>query len=336
MDKTVVSVTSNTSVGCTFVDWSIQFLSGQTQHYHADSNSWIDLTHNPVNNSTAHNYQKNHPAGFDQTSDLLSQIDQQGNGVFTLYPASVTYAKLHNSKQLEGHDQIIDYIKHDYHKVFELCSQKTKLIFVDSSPEVALYHITLRRRSFSLLQENQFGPSEIIQQEADEYFFKDSLSYFDSDYVWDKREKRALCIRPYTLGIPNLDLDFSLPHLWIDSRSLWTLGDLVLKDIMNYVGLAVDPVRFDLWLLIYQIWARKQLEILNFCHVLPHIIDSIVNNWNYQIGELSFEQEVAIQHFLIYKHNLNLKTWQLEKFPSNTKDLHKLLEPNTHLVPTIY
>ena len=40
---------------------------------------------------------------------------------------------------------------------------------------------------------------------------------------------------------------------------------------------------------------------------------------------------------IIYKHNLGLKTWQLEKFPANTQDLHTLLESNTlHNLDDIY
>jgi hypothetical protein len=69
--------------------------------------------------------------------------------------------------------------------------------------------------------------------------------------------------------------------------------------------------------------------LLEFCYNYKHIVDSVVNNWYYQI-DLTFEQEVVIQHCLIYQHNLNLKTWELTKFPSNTQDLHKLLEPNIH------
>ena len=44
---------------------------------------------------------------------------------------------------------------------------------------------------------------------------------------------------------------------------------------------------------------------------------------------LDIFQEAAIQRELLYKHNLNLKIWQLEKF-KNTKQLHNLLEPNIH------
>ena len=39
---------------------------------------------------------------------------------------------------------------------------------------------------------------------------------------------------------------------------------------------------------------------------------------------------------LIYKYGLNLKTWQLEKFPNNTKQLHELLEENIHPIEKIY
>jgi hypothetical protein len=46
---------------------------------------------------------------------------------------------------------------------------------------------------------------------------------------------------------------------------------------------------------------------------------------------LDLMQEACIQHHLIYNYNLNFKTWQLEKF-SDTKQLHSLLELNTHQI----
>jgi hypothetical protein len=51
---------------------------------------------------------------------------------------------------------------------------------------------------------------------------------------------------------------------------------------------------------------------------------------------LDIVQEAAIQHILLYKHSLSIKTWQLEKF-NNTKQINALLEPNTyHEVKDIY
>ena len=52
---------------------------------------------------------------------------------------------------------------------------------------------------------------------------------------------------------------------------------------------------------------------------------------------LDIVRESTIQHVLIYKHGLTLKSWGLEKFPNNTQDLHLLLEPNIyHEVEDIY
>ena len=339
MSQTIVSITSIPSVGATFVDWSIQFLSGQTKHYYAKDNCWIDLVDNPVVNDNAHNYKKNHPDGINQTIEILENFSQQKDGLFTFYPTATKYNTAYKQLTQCNETQLMDYIRDDFQKIFELCSQKTKLIFIDSSPEISLYHIRMRRLGNLLFKEGQNGDAEELQQEVDNYFFKDSFDHFNSNNKWDIRERRALNLRPYNVSIGSISdikINFSLPHLWIDSRSLWTLGDVTLKKIMNYIGLSIDPERFKQWLPVYQQWARRQLEILDFCHELPHIIDSIVNNWDYQLGDLLFEQEVAIQHFLIYKHNLNLKTWQLEKFPTNTKDLHKLLETNIHSVPVIY
>ena len=339
MSRTVVSITSIPSVGATFVDWSIQFLSGQTKHYYAKDDCWIDLVDNPVTNDNAHNYKKNHPDGINQTVEILEKISQQSGELFTFYPTAIKYNTAYNQLNADNKSQIINYIRDDFQKVFELCSQKTKLIFIDSNPEISLYHITMRRLGALLFDKDKNGDAEELQQEVDGYFFKESFDYFSSNYKWDIRERRALNFRPYNVGFgstSDVKINFGLPHLWIDSRSLWTLGDLTLKKIMNYIGLPIDPERFKQWLPVYQQWARRQLEILDFCHRLLHIIDSIVNNWDYQLEDLSFEQEIAIQHFLIYKHNLNLKTWQLKKFPTNTKDLHKLLETNIHSVPVIY
>jgi hypothetical protein len=58
----------------------------------------------------------------------------------------------------------------------------------------------------------------------------------------------------------------------------------------------------------------------------------------YDISDYNFEfyQEAIIQHIMIYKYGMNFKLWQLEKFPDNTQDLHKLLEPNIHKVDNLY
>lgn len=345
MSHTKICVTSQEAVGCTFIDWSIHFLSGQTQFFNVDDNQWIELTSDPLNQDNAHNHKKNHPAGYIETNEVLDQFDQQPTGVFTVYPQFLRFnqtAKLlnltldKNNSDPDFNNQILESRQQDYADLFKLCAQRnTKIIYVDSSLEIDLYHINLRRRGTFLFDDIKSGFQPELDAEFEEYFFNKAIVAYDNlTDVWDIRERRALNIRPFKRN--RVALDLSLPHLWIDSRSFWTLGEQYMHKILAHVGLQVDPDRLRMWRPIYAKWQNTQFNHLDFCHVLPHMIDSIVNGWDYELGDLTFEQEIVIQHCLIYQHNLNLKTWQLTKFPSNTKDLHLLLEPNIHQVESIY
>jgi hypothetical protein len=345
MEHKKICVTSQYSVGCTFIDWSIQFLSGQSKFYHADSNTWIDLVSNPLTGSNAHTHRKNHPHGFRKTNDLLNAFDQQSAGVFTGYPNLIKFyaaaeelgiAVDKNTADPVAIEKISNYRQQDYVNLFKLCAERdTKIIYINASPEIVLYHTNFRRGGNFLLTNEFTNSQEELTTEYEEYFFKDSINaYKDSTNVWDVRERRALNVRPFEhhCAVPN----FKLPHLWLDSRSVWTVGEETMQKILDYVDLPLISERLDAWLPIYRTWQKIQFKNLDFCHVLPHIVEAIVNGWDYQFEDLTFEQEVVIQHCLMYQHDLNLKTWQLTKFPKNTKDLHALLETNIHQLASIY
>ena len=344
MSHTKICVTSQQSVGCTFIDWSIHFLSGQTQFFSASSDQWIELTSNPLAQNNAHNHKKNHPAGYTETNKVLDQFDQQNIGVFTVYPQFLkfnqTAKKLNltldkNNSTPDINNQILEYQQQDYADLFKMCAKRnTKIIYLDSSPEIDLYHVNFRRRG-TFLFDNKTGYQSELADEFEEYFFNTATTAYNNlTDIWDLRERRALNIRPFQHS--RVPLDFSLPHLWIDSRSFWTLGERYMHKILAYLNLQMDQDRLNMWLPIYAKWQHTQFNHLDFCYVLPHMIESIVNNWDYELGNLTFEQEIVIQHCLIYQHNLNLKTWKLDKFPNNAKDLHLLLETNIHPVASIY
>ena len=351
-------------MGCTFIDWSIHFLSGQTTFFNAIDNQWIELTSDPLTQHNAHNHKKNHPRGRIETGNVLDKFDQHATGVFTVYPQLLDIReqlfRIHarktatpisnqipdilnsildkNNHNLDENKKILEYQEQDYVELFNMCSQRnTKIIYIDSNPEIDLYYTTRRFKGNLLFGNNKPGAqsNELTTTEFEKYFFGQSIAaYSELTDIWDIRERRALNLRP--LQRKRAILDFGLPHLWIDSRSFWTLGESYMHKILTYVGLPVNPDRLNRWLPIYAKWQKIQLTHLDFCHTLPHMIESIVNNWDYSLVDLTFDQEIVIQHFLIYKHNLNLKTWQLSKFPDNAKDLHALLEPNIHLVESIY
>jgi hypothetical protein len=344
MAHTKICVTSQEGIGCTFVDWSIHFLNGQTTFFNISNNQWINLTVDPLSQVNAHNHKKNHPRGCDEVNKMIDCFDQHETGVFTFYPRLITLnqsaKKLNlpfdkNTQNPENLKEMLNHQQQDYEDIFKVCAKHdTKIIYLDSSPEIDLYHTNFRGRAPFLFNDTN-GDQADIANEFEEYFFGDTVdSYKKLTNIWDLRERRALNARPFqrTRAQP----DFGLPHLWIDSRSFWTLGEQYMQKILAYANLKIDNSRLNKWRSIYANWQNMQFKHLDFCHILPHTIDSIINNWDYEFGNLTFEQEIVIQHCLIYQHNLNLKTWKLDKFPTNAKDLHVLLEPNIHQVDTIY
>jgi len=340
----VYCITSAQPMGCTFFDWSIHFLSGQTHHYNIHQQQWLALPDDPVQKLNAHGYKKNHPMGFVNiqkfTESLLSMPQHQ---LYSTYSSPLKLVVAAAEKNIPISDigipsvrsHIVQYISQDFDQVFEFCNlHNVKLIYIGNHPNIQLYHLEPRALEGRGIVDHQlYTDVNEAKQHSRELFFKDSIdSWTDMGLtdIWDQREQQALDSRPFDyqeLYLKNM----TYPHLWINCQELWYNGEQAVHKMLNYLGLDIVSERLAAWKPIYAKWQAKQLKSLSFCYDYQHIVDSIVNNWYHEI-DLTFDQEVVIQHCLIYQHNLNLKTWQLSKFPNNTQDLHKLLEPNTHPV----
>jgi hypothetical protein len=98
---------------------------------------------------------------------------------------------------------------------------------------------------------------------------------------------------------------------------------------MSYLGKSIDDARWNHWVTVYTKWRNVHLDVLRFGWNLSHVVEAIVNGYDYDLTPLNLDiiRESIIQGHLIKYHGLNLKTWNLDKFPFNTKDLHDLLEP---------
>jgi hypothetical protein len=341
----IFCVTSYNSVGCTFIDWSVYFLTGQTQHYNVKSNSWLPVTQNPLTDLNAHGHLKNHPSGYIKFQQCVTQLAQlRSDTLHSVYPCPLLIGAAAKRLDLpidsisDGAvlDRITQFTKNDYSEILKLCEQQQiKTVYVACDLNTILYFD--KKRIIRPLLSNYKTQASSSQQAQDEFqslFFNQSLVQWKEqglDNCWDVRERMALDSRPFDTTAIDFVPVIAGQHLWINSIDLWTRTTSVIEKIMNYLELSIDPERLAQWLPICCAWQKIQLDILDFCYNQKHIVDAIVNNWHYEI-DLTFDQEVIIQHCLIYQHGLNLKTWQLEKFPSNTKDLHKMLEPNTHMV----
>ena len=342
MSKLVCS-TSWHSVGCTFLDWSINYLSGQDKILNQRL-GWIDLVDNPVEKINAHGHKKNHPSGLEQTTNCVNFL-QQHSEFATMYPIplSPNKAATELGKNISNIDQedwikISDYTNVEYNQMLHwLDDQKAKIIVVATDKTSPLY-ITANIRSHDLLFHVEKTPESVqeIRDSKDHVFFKDSVSTWGRlglINLWDVRERLALDSRPFHITSELLNLSFN--HFWIDSRDLWFNGNKKITEILNWADIDIDQSRVNQWTEVYKQWQSIQISSLEFQFNYQHMVDCVVNGWSYPIN-LTFDQEVVIQHCLIYQHNLNLKTWQLEKFPSNTNQLHELLESNIHPVAKIY
>jgi len=336
-------VTSIQSVGCTFVDWSLHFLSNQTNYYRLPEQSSILLVDTPMTKINAHGHRKNHPSGFKNTKEYIQHFRSQSNFNFcSMYPLPmhVDTAMQHLDVGLDQLSnttvwkKVIHYISDDYQKLINYCcEQKIGTIYIDPDPKLNLYFLSVRSLDRLMLSDRAAINDQELMEEYQNTFFQSAISQWQTQGLtntWDIRERQALNSRPFDRLEDQYQLKLTLPHLWINSSELWNHGVDTIQRIMEYLDLPVDSARWNQWLPVYYQWQELQQKILKFAYQFDHIIDAIVNNYYYKLEKLSFGQEVAIQHALIYQHNLNLKTWQLNEFPSNTQDLHQLLEPNIH------
>lgn len=337
----VYCITSPRSVGCTFFDWTIHFLSGQNQFYRIRDRKWIPLANDPFQEINAHGHLKNHPNGFANIQKFIHHVlSEPQHHLYSMYPtpslmfnaATDLNISIDAIGDLQHQQTINHYRENEFNQTFAFCHQhNVKLIYVGDHPSVQLYYLINRSNLPKITTGQLANTVEEIKQEHQQVFFNDSINTWNQQMlvdIWDQREQQALNTRPFHFRTQKIN-GTTCPHLWINCQELWYNGEQAASKMLKYLELELVPDRLTAWRPIYAKWQKKQLQLLEFNFNCQHIVDSIVNNWYYEI-DLTFDQEVVIQHCLMYQHNLNLKTWQLTKFPNNTQDLHKLLAPNTH------
>lgn len=345
----IVCVTSPVSAGCSFLDWSIHFLSGKNKFYSTKNSEWIPLSTDPVLKINAHGHKKNHPSGYNSAwkcADQLTAISD--TELLSFYPvplhADVAGKELNIFDNLnsEKQKQIQQYQQLDYEKMLNsFIEAGIKVVYVSVNKHSVLY--TTQCRSLDRMYFLNKPADSLLEltDNLDQLFFADSIDHWKQNGltdVWDRRERAALCARPFDTGLLMEDLAINRhsQYYHVDAQSLWYNGKNTIKKIMAFLNITINETAWAHWVDVYHRWQQLQLDILEFGNNFQHMMNAIVNNWYYDLGNLTFEQEVIIQHCLIYQYGLNVKTWQLERFPSNAQDLHKLLEPNIHSVTEIY
>ena len=331
----IVCVTGTHNVGISFLDWSLHWLAGHDKIYHWQ-HKWQTLVSNPLTAVNAHAHTRNHVSGIDHTRMALESLADTPADFHTIYPVgpavdtvarNLGYTReiMHNNSEWK---RLIDLADQEYAQVWRWCDYMgCDCVFVSTDITNQVYHaFTLDRAQHSVMFEDQPVTDTFLHM--NQMFFGQALG--DAVSTWDRRELLALNLQWSTTRLGHEHLDFGIPHHWINCKEFWYHGQQVLTRLCDELGIAIDNSRWDQWRMVYQKWQHINYQLLRFQYELDHIVECIVNNWYYPLPELSFTQEVIILHVLMHKHQLNIKNWQLERFPNNTQELHKLLEPNHH------
>jgi hypothetical protein len=317
----IINIISNNSFGGTFLDWSLHYLSGHEGYYGGLFNhrefKYRLLLQTPLSSINAHGHIKNHPEGSIQYVKTISQLNAVKSDEFHVLYA---YA-LKNSKCT------------DYKELWKIACETgpTVLLTNNNNSVFSLFTDVDVMRSDSSIASNSF---KTIGDFMTFYFSEDQKRWADLGLtkIWDIREFMALNRRPFNQTV--FDYDLTTQHIAIQVSELMNSFDLTVNVLFDKIGIAIDHNRLQHWKEVYASW--KEIHYKNFLWIwyFDQIINYIVNGYSMDLDifDLNITKESTIQHTLIYQYDLNLKTWNLEKFPSNTRDIHALLEPNTHII----
>jgi len=305
---TNIGIIADTGSGGNFLRWSIYFLAG------------YDVKQNPLTKTNAH------AAG----SHALDTTSKYNNWVSNLSTDKMNVAYITTFQDVNYKNFHTKYHEETARHISKLQDIITKTILLSATEDQKLYHCRRNLRVFG----RKFGSTK-NHTNYDEHhidyintFFNESYRKFE-DNVWDYREFLALSHNPYNFLsiLPNVKL--AKDYYTLDLFELFEKFDI--KNLFGYLKLDLHNDRYDKWKTIYNEWQKIHAPNVRFAKDYQKIISNILSNNQQDLVtyNLDIMQEAAILHSLIFKHNLNLKNWQLEKFES-TEQLHKLLEPSFH------
>ena len=322
----MILILTDPAVGGTFLSWTLHYLAGHERYFNARQGEWQLLPSDPVLKNNAHGFRPNQANTIVQVRDLMAKLKASATPEFH-------HLYFHNLKdqpctQTERHQptaDIISSIQSEFNSIIMLNSQNL------------LYWAMLEPRVLC----GKFGDPTIDNTSADEqhedfvqYFFKDSLAFWQSHAltdIWDKREFLALNLRPFSHQKIRHNLDLSVDHFYLDSMDMHVTFDQTVEHLFDSLGLKLQSGRYCQWKGVYDRWKKIHYHRILFCWHFDEIINYILHGYYMDLKRFNLDlvQEACIQHALLYRHDLNLKTFNLDKF-QNTKQLNRLLEKNFH------
>jgi hypothetical protein len=316
--KKILLIHCSNGLGLHFLDWSIYFLFGAS------------CISDPLTEPTAHGHAMTIVRYPDELENDLPLVSQA---------LGILHYDLARQQGKTMADTDVDWRQHADHLIFDnfdkIIHRAKKLdyqvVIADWHPDHWLIPTYSHRQPLAYDTGSKCH-KDMVMQSYEQTFFPDSQRNWNDQFVWDLRERYALVLRPNLLWQNPVSRLIEIHHdvYHTDTKLLWFDLLSVIKSIFQLSELRWEQSRLAHW---YQIYSRWQLiHDVKFSTDYWSILNSIVNgdSMDLSIYNIDLIKEALIQHGLIYKHDLNLKTWQLDKLPGNTADIYQLLEKNIH------
>jgi hypothetical protein len=319
-----------------FINWSMYYLSGQLQHWDGQAICPVLDLSNIVQEKNAHQHRAVRANGLAGCLEVIKKSQHIEIPVINVYVTALSVSKamkqIYNvdavSITAEQHRVCNDAIIQDTKEMIEFLQNNHRLSFVKYDNRDLLNTIYNDRCPCDINDQELQG----IDAKLDlwqKQFYQGTDTRFGTE-IWDRRELLSLIIKIEPLTCFDHLIDYRLPNLVYTTDDIWNNLPDVMTELLEYYQLPMDHSRWPSWQQAYWSWREKHDN--HFSRCFDQIIEAIVNNHYMSLTrfKLDFYKELLIQHALITRHNLNLKTWQLNHFPNNTQQLHQLLEPNIH------
>ena len=311
----IVGILGPGGCGGTFLDWTLQYLSGQTHTWHifcdyrTEQSRIIDqecvpLVDNPIQGRTAHGHKKTHP------DDLC--IDPV----------------------IECFKQHTEFALNSFYFVDQFKSGKTQ---TEYNQLIAAHH-DIKFITYKFTEADidtvfcfQYEKTSVEKSNIDKKLMPHSGVPFGQLPIWDQRELLSLY---YPLSIRGQILSETIApytnNFCLDFKVAIECVDVVINDLFQYLGISICKERWWQWKKIYNDWKTKNHT--QFFKDLDLIIESIIygNSFDLSKYNMSFAEETVIASNLLYKHNFGLKSYNKENLSRNTQQWTEILETNIY------
>lgn len=309
----IVVFTSSAGLGCTFLNWSLHWLSGDKNHWRESVKKWVDLPDNPLTDISAHLFQKNHPYGL---TNWQAMID-----------CFYSYDHLGKDYAFYGYTDPYDYNEHQSCISYTL-NKKIKLILLGC--DYLTYQI-YRRCDDPSLNHSVEARNFAVLKNVKKLF--STVQNLESLIDTPGKARKFL-----SLSMKNLRHDSDLRYkknfsknkkfFFINCKDLLENGKEQMTSMFKFLDRKIDNTRMEHWLKIYAEWRKFLLPTSNFYKNLPKILHSIVHGNFFPLNDyrLDIFTEAIIQHELMLKYRTHLLVEHLDHFPDNTRELTQYLK----------